>query len=109
MPLYPSIQQALAFLVLCTAAYFVLARAEVTRFLWSRYPGPVARAARCAACGGFWIGAALGALLCQETRDLALSALLGGAWGIVVTPVGFSVLRSALEASSVVDLSDDPE
>ena len=43
--------------VLVTTALFYLgSRAQVTRWLWSRYPRPIAYIADCAACSGFWYG-----------------------------------------------------
>lgn len=42
--------------MLTTAAYYLLARAEITRFLWSRYSPRVDRFMACAACTGFWYG-----------------------------------------------------
>ena len=110
MPLFPSLSQALAFLVLCTAAYYAFARADLTRPLWSRYPAFLDRMARCPACSGFWIGAALGLALPDDTTPAkrVLGALLGAAWGTVVTPLGTWALVSALAATTIPDEPPGP-
>jgi len=47
-------------LVLPAAFWYLGARAEVTRFLWTRYPPSIAKFMDCAACSGAWYGASLG-------------------------------------------------
>ena len=48
------------YVLLCTALYYLLARAEITRPLWSRYTPGMQQLAGCPACLGFWIGVGLG-------------------------------------------------
>lgn len=50
-------------LLLATATaglYYLAYRAEITRWLWSRYPFHVERFFGCAACSGTWYGFGLG-------------------------------------------------
>ncbi|KKL70339.1 hypothetical protein LCGC14_2105920 [marine sediment metagenome] len=54
-----------------TAAYYLLWRAEITRWLWSRYPFHVERLIGCAACSGTWYGFGLG----WVGRELNMSVL----------------------------------
>lgn len=44
------------------AFHYLTYRAEITRWLWSRYPKPVDKLLGCSACSGFWVGAGIGAL-----------------------------------------------
>ena len=46
--------------LLTTAAYYLGARALVTRFLWSRYPVWLDSFMLCSACSGFWYGLGAG-------------------------------------------------
>ena len=51
-------QALLAFGLIITFAYYLLARASLTRPLWSRYRGRLASLMACPACSGFWLGLA---------------------------------------------------
>lgn len=42
--------------LLTAALYYLLARAQISEFLWSRYPQSIDRFMACAACTGFWYG-----------------------------------------------------
>jgi hypothetical protein len=101
---------ALAFIVASTFAYYVLARAEITRPLWSRYRGSLDALARCAACSGFWIGLALSAALeppwWMRQYGLASRVVWGGVWGLVGTPIGVALLVVAVRVSTVRDDGD---
>lgn len=46
--------------VLGAAAHYLLYRALITRWLWSRYPARLDAFLSCSACTGFWIGAGVG-------------------------------------------------
>jgi hypothetical protein len=59
--------------LLTAALYYLLARAEISRFLWSRYPPALDRFMACAACTGFWYG--LGAALLGRYYNLPFMAL----------------------------------
>jgi len=45
--------------ILCVTLYYLFARAEITRFLWKRYPKWIDHWALCPACSGTWYGAAV--------------------------------------------------
>lgn len=49
--------------LLTSALYYLLARAEITRGIWRRYPRRVDRFMACAACTGFWYGLLVAATL----------------------------------------------
>ncbi len=51
----------LLYALLGAAAWYLLSRAAITEFAWSRYPRWFARLADCASCAGFWIGVGLAA------------------------------------------------
>jgi hypothetical protein len=85
---------AVLYVTLCAAAYYLLARAKVTEWLWSRYPDWLDYWTSCAACAGFWYGLGCGLLGAQY--DLALFGLTPDHWltiaaaaalGMVWTPV----------------------
>jgi hypothetical protein len=78
--------------------YYLAARAGITRFLWSRYPRPVAAFLNCAACSGFWYGLGLGYGASRMGLSLEVlgQASTGPAWaylaacaavGLVWTPI----------------------
>jgi hypothetical protein len=64
--------------ILGAAVHFLGYRAEATRWLWSRYPKPIDKLMRCAACSGFWAGGALGAL--YQFRGQPALGLNPGDW-----------------------------
>lgn len=79
---------------LCTAAYYLLARAKITEALWSRYPSWLDYWLTCAACSGFWYGLGCGVLgsylqlpLLGLAPDHWLTFVAAGALGMVWTPV----------------------
>ena len=78
--------------VVTTALFYLGSRAEVTRWLWSRYPRPLARLLDCSSCSGFWYG--LGATAAAEAlgeRTLPVAApaiwVIGPFLGMVGTPM----------------------
>lgn len=48
--------------LLCTAAFYLLAQAKLTHFLWERYPPALDEFMSCPACTGFWYGLGCGFL-----------------------------------------------
>lgn len=52
-------QNLVIYALLCTALFYLGARAMITRFLWSRYTPRLAQWADCPACSGTWYGLAL--------------------------------------------------
>lgn len=93
-------------LPLVTVALFYLgARAQITSFLWSRYPARLDHFMSCAACSGFWYGLGGGAIgyACDvpflgSTSPWAIG--IAGTMSIVWTPVIAAKMERAL-----VDLS----
>lgn len=84
--------------LLTVALYYLAARAAITEPLWSRYPAWLDRVARCPACAGFWIGAAVaaageawGAWPWRLAPVLALST-------IVTTPILWGAMAYGLNA-----------
>jgi len=75
----PIMTVAILYVTLSAAAYYLVSRAKVTEPLWRRYPKPVEYWTLCAACSGFWYGAAAAVLL-GRPLDLAFLGLAGGAW-----------------------------
>jgi hypothetical protein len=80
--------------ILCGAAYYLLARAKITKWLWSRYPAWLDTLMMCASCTGTWLG--IGCGLLGWWLDLPLLGLDPGHWfsvvaasatGMVVTPL----------------------
>ena len=72
--------------LLTTALYYLGARAALTRWLWSGYPNWLDSFMVCAACSGFWYGAAVAAF-----------GEWAGIHGIVVTPwVPLTVITTGL-------------
>lgn len=65
--------------LLTTCIYYLVSRAQVTRFLWSRYPEWFDHWAICAACSGTWYGALTA---CVFKMDFV--GLRGGHW---TTPI----------------------
>ena len=68
--------------LLTTAAFYLLAQAHLTSFLWSRYPPTLDKFMGCPACTGFWYGLGCGAL--GRWLDIAFLGLDTQHW---LTPV----------------------
>jgi hypothetical protein len=90
----------LMFLAAVTFVYYLFARAEITRFLWSRYPSWLDKLARCPACSGTWIGLALGTLYVtpppHPERWRWERPVWSAVWGLLLTPIGAWVITRAI-------------
>ncbi len=110
------------YLTLCTAAYYLLARAKLTEPLWRRYPSWLAYWTDCAACSGLWYGAGCGLVgrYCLEIPLLGLPhdswvmVAVAGVMGMVWTPVtsyamvaSWSLLMDNSDGESSEDNSGD--
>lgn len=73
--------------LLTTAVYYLLAKAMITRWLWSRYPTWLDYYTSCAACSGFLYGGAVG-LSIGWTLDLPFLGLDGRFW---ITPIAIAL------------------
>ncbi len=82
--------------LLTTAIYFLLARAEITRFLWSRYPKSWDKLVLCPACSGWWIGCVLAGMAAPASLK---EILLGGMQAMVITPIVFGAMRWGMSTS----------
>ena len=100
----------LLYAILCAAAYYLLARALITRFLWSRYPGWLDKLMMCSACTGTWLGAGCGFL--GRWLELPLLGLDPGHWftvvasgavGMVITPLVIYPVLLVLESLAPAD------
>lgn len=95
--------------LLTTALYYLFARAEVTRWLWSRYPAWLDGPVWCAACSGTWYGVACYGLLRLHVPFFGLEpswwvAAIAGLCSLVWTP-----LLAALHDSAMGRLGSPPE
>lgn len=79
---------------LCAGLYYLLARARITEWLWSRYPAWLDYWLSCSACSGTWYGLGCGALgayydlpLFGLDPDHWLTIVAAGAVGMVWTPI----------------------
>lgn len=96
----------LIFACLCTAAYYLVARAQLTRWLWQpldgvRFIGPLLR---CPACCGTWLGAGVGwywhpVPMRSPVEFTVTCALLG----MVCTALTWGAMKWALDVGSVHD------
>jgi hypothetical protein len=88
-----------AFGLLCTTIYWLLARAEISKPLWSRYRGFLDRLARCPACSGTWLGIAVAFAEPPPyvgNGSIWEKAVWGALSGMFLTPLGMMVLKAAL-------------
>lgn len=73
----------LLYALLTTAVYYLMARAAITQFLWSRYPWWLDYYTLCAACSGVLYGVAV-SLILGWTLNLPFLGLPGRFW---LTPI----------------------
>jgi hypothetical protein len=107
----------LVFGLLSTALFYLGSRALITRWLWSRYPLPLARWADCPSCSGFWYGVFLSLVIgdlfspllelgvqAPVAAQVGLEAFLVGLTMLVLTPLGAGLMQHALNVvGSAVD------
>ena len=103
-----------------TAAYYLFARAQITKFAWSRYRGFLDRLARCPACSGFWLGLLLShwaptvypgwycGLPAEYDWRWALGIVLAGFLGMVLCAVFYGLMHWGLAITSI-DTEDSNE
>jgi len=102
--------------LLTTATYYLLARAMITKWLWSRYPAWLEYYTLCAACSGFLYGVAV-AFAIGWTQNWPFLGLEGRFWGtpivvglgsLVWTPILADFHIRALLQLGVADPRDMP-
>lgn len=98
--------------MLCTAAYYLAARARITEDLWKRYPAWLNELTLCSACSGFWYGLGCGGLgwwrgwsFAGLPGDHWLTVVLVGLCGVVWTPL---LAALHLHALRHIDPETDP-
>lgn len=98
-----NLQQLALLGVVTSGTHWLVARAEITRFAWSRARGRLARLLACAGCSGWWLG--LGARLCGlhvvDGLGTVESLLLHGVVGVWITPVFEAALLWGLERTAI--------
>lgn len=89
--------------MLTSTLYYLLVKATITEFLWSRYPEWLDDFLACAACSGFWYGLLVGVM--GFALDLSFLGLPGRAWytiplvgacSIVWTPLVSALMLKSL-------------
>lgn len=101
-----------AFLLIFQAAalYYLGSRALITRWLWSRYPTPLATFMDCSACTGFWYGTLLAATVGYYARlsylglDLRepITWPIVGLCSIATTPIAAGLMQRGLDWLGVI-------
>ncbi len=90
----------LAIVILGTVLWYLVSQAEITTFLWSRYPRWFDDWASCPACSGTWFTALVALVLDVPVLDYAARSwqalVLAGLWGCFWVPVASWVLVKSL-------------
>jgi hypothetical protein len=98
-------QTALLISLLSAGMFYLGSRAIITRWLWSKYPLPLAKFFDCSACSGCWYGMLLAATL-GRYLDLAYLGLSCREWlavpviglaSIVTTPIIAGIMQAGFE------------
>jgi hypothetical protein len=92
------------YVILCTGASFLLARAKITEWLWSKYPAWLDYYLSCTACSGFALGVGCAAIggWCFDFDFLSFPAhswmavLASGCAAMVLVPILAWAQTSAL-------------
>ena len=105
-------ETALLYIVISSGLYYLLSRAFITYWLWSRYPIWLEHFMLCAACTGTWLGAGAAAAI-GVPLDLPLLGLPGASpWAIIagafVGMVGTPIL-SWIMIRTLADLATTDE
>jgi hypothetical protein len=99
------VDQLLLLGLLTTGLHWLIARAEISRFFWSRTTGILDKLLRCPACSGFWLGLGLSPWIHPVGVGWGPS-LCTGLLALVLTPLGEALLLKALEVT-VIEKEDD--
>lgn len=100
-----------AFALVCTACYYLLARAELTRWFWGTLDRTwCGKLLRCPACTGFWLGLGLSHVIptnghVHAAWSWSCSATLArhAAYGMVLTAITWALMKLALDYGSAPD------
>jgi len=89
------VEVAVFYTTISTALFYLMSRAKLTQFAWSRYPTWLDYWLSCAACSGFWFGVGI-AVLIGRTQEVGVfgldplawyTPLVAGATEMVWTPI----------------------
>lgn len=97
--------------LLCTAMYYLLARAVILAPLHDRYPETVAAFFHCPACSGFWYGLAVAGLgAWQGLPFLGLAPRSPVTWiAVALCAVVWTPLLAALHIKALYYIQNDPD
>lgn len=89
--------------ILSAALHWLIARATITKPLWSRARGVLDKLLRCPACSGFWIGLWLGVVGFRPVTSSVPVAdvMAAGFLAMWLTPVAEAVMLWGLDQSSI--------
>lgn len=105
----------LLFIFLPAASFYLLSRATITHFIWSRYPRWLGKMRDCAACSGFWDTMILALFMKSVHQELPLypdssfTPFLLGLCGVIWTPYVAALQHKALEALGTVFADESSE
>lgn len=103
-------RQLFIFAVVATACYYLIARAEATRWFWGALDGTLLGSMlRCPACTGFWIGLCLSHIIPTNGHlhgnlfdwSCLITALRHALYGMVLTAITWALMKLALDYGSV--------
>lgn len=108
------IEQLIVFGIVCAAAHWVIARASITEWFWSRATGKLAALLACPACSGWWI-----AIGCYTFGFRPLEGLhwdwtfvhwtCTGLLGVFLTPVFEAALLGSLKITAIPETETEPD
>lgn len=100
------------YVTLTTALYYLVSRAKVTEFAWSRYPKWLDYWTSCAACSGFWYGLGIAAVI-GRSRGWAPFGLDATAWFtpfvVAATTMVWTPILARLMVVSWMELVIEPD
>lgn len=94
----------LFYTLLSSAVFYLTVLAEITRFLWSRYPSRIARFLECPACQSFWSALLLSYFFGFDFFGVSgwYKPVVVGFCVMVCTPIVIALMISALKRSQIV-------
>lgn len=101
--------QLVTLMVWCSAIYYVLAAAEITRGLRIRAPGFILALLICPICCGWWVGLMSSPYVAAPSVGGGSwweRALWGGIFGMFVTPIGNAISRRSLDLAARTPAAD---
>lgn len=95
--------------ILSGTTHWLIARAEISRPIWSRARGWLGKLLACPACSGWWLGLGFGVagIVPLDTPYRALDVLTTGVLAVFATPVAQAALVWALNVTAINAEPDD--